>query len=307
MRVDIGQLFSLQGSLFLMILLGLFLKKTGIIDDNGVRCLTDLCMDVIIPCNTIKSCLVDFDTAEMQACWWILLVSVLMQFVGIILNRFLFNRFNEQQKKVLQYCTIVSNGAFLGNPVAEGIYGNIGLLYSSIFLIPQRMVIWSVGTSYFVSGETTDRKKVIRNVLTHPCLVAVYIGLLIMVTKIQLPAFMTLTIKSIGNCNSAVTMMIVGTILADVKFSTIINKSTLFISLLRLVLLPLVAFGLSTVCGLEHAAAGVCVIMVGMPAGATAAIFAARYNSDAPFATKCVVLSTLLSMITIPIWCYLIG
>ena len=168
--MDIGQLFSLQGSLFLMILLGLFLKKKGIIDDNGTRCLTDLCMDVIIPCNTIKSCLVDFDTAEMQACWWILLVSVLMQFVGIILNHFLFNRFNEQQKKVLQYCTIVSNGAFLGNPVAEGIYGNIGLLYSSIFLIPQRMVIWSVGTSYFVSGETTDRKKVIRNVLTHPCL-----------------------------------------------------------------------------------------------------------------------------------------
>jgi len=47
--------------------------------------------------------------------------------------------------------------------------------------------------------------------------------------------------------------------------------------------------------------------MTGMPAGATAAIFASRYDSDAPFATKCVVLTILLSMITIPLWCHFVG
>ena len=54
-------------------------------------------------------------------------------------------------------------------------------------------------------------------------------------------------------------------------------------------------------------AVGVAVIMTGMPAGATAAIFAARYDSDAPFAAKTVVLTTLISMITIPAWCLFIG
>ena len=58
---------------------------------------------------------------------------------------------------------------------------------------------------------------------------------------------------------------------------------------------------------MEPVATGVAVLMTGMPAGATAAIFAARYNSDAPFAARCVVLSTLFSMLTIPLWCWVVG
>ena len=65
-------------------------------------------------------------------------------------------------------------------------------------------------------------------------------------------------------------------------------------------LLPLLALGVGTALGLEHAALGVSVLMTGMPAGATAAIFAERYHSDAPFATRCVVASTLFSMLTLP-------
>lgn len=77
--------------------------------------------------------------------------------------------------------------------------------------------------------------------------------------------------------------------------------------MLRLFLLPLLAYGISLAAGLDSVAAGVAVIMTGMPAGATAAIFAARYDSDAPFAAKTVVLTTLISMITIPAWCLFIG
>ena len=59
--------------------------------------------------------------------------------------------------------------------------------------------------------------------------------------------------------------------------------------------------------GLDNVSHGVSVLMTGMPAGATAAILAARYESDAEFATKCVVLSTLLSMITLPVWAHIVG
>ena len=101
-------------------------------------------------------------------------------------------------------------------------------------------------------------------------------------------------------------MFIIGTILADVDVRTIINKTTAGFGIFMLVLLPGAALALSRLLGLDSVAAGVAVIMTGMPAGATAAIFAARYGSDAEFATKCVVLSTLLSMITIPVWCAVI-
>ena len=87
----------------------------------------------------------------------------------------------------------------------------------------------------------------------------------------------------------------------------LVDGTALVYSVLRLGILPLIAWGVSLAVGMEPVATGVAVLMTGMPAGATAAIFAARYNSDAPFAARCVVLSTLFSMLTIPLWCWVVG
>lgn len=232
--------------------------------------------------------------------------AVVMQLLCLALNRFLFERYDPQRKKVLQYCTIVPMSGFLGNPIAEGIYNEVGVLYTSIFLIPMRIVMRSVGTTYFVAGETVEKKKLIKNVLTHPCLVAIYLGLLCMVTQVQLPSVILNTVKYIGNCNSALTMFIVGTILTDAPLKSIVSRDAVKFSLLRLTLLPAAALGVGLL-HLEPTALGVSVLMTGMPAGATAAIFAAKYGSDAPFAARNVVFTTLLSMLTLPLWAYAVG
>lgn len=305
--MNILDLFSLQGTLFAMMLIGAWLKKRGVIDNNGKKCLTDLCVNIVIPCNIFKSCLIEFNMGIFKSCAMLLLSAVILQVICLTLNKFVFNRYAPQQKKVLQYCTIVPMSGFLGNPIAEGIYDQLGVLYTSIFLIPMRVVMWSVGTTYFVADAEIDKKKVLKNVATHPCLMAIYLGLFFMITQIQLPRVITETVRYIGNCNSALTMFIVGTILADVKLSTIFNKDTAAFSVFRLAILPAIALGVGKVLGLDNVSLGVSVLMTGMPAGATAAIFAARYESDAPFATKCVVMTTLVSMITLPIWCYIVG
>ena len=307
MSLKLSDLISLQGTLFAMMLIGAWLKKQGIIDENGKRCLTDLCVNIIIPCNIFRSCLIEFNMEIFRACGLLLLSAVLLQMLCLLLNRFLFNRYPPQRKKVLQYCTIVPMSGFLGNPIAEGLYDSLGVLYTSIFLIPMRIVMWSVGTTYFVADAKVEKKKVIRNILTHPCLMAVYLGLICMVTQIPLPAVITKTVGYVGSCNSAMTMFIVGTILADVKLSTIVNKDTVLFSIFRLLLLPAVALGAGMLLGLDTVALGVSVLMTGMPAGATAAIFAARYGSDANFATRCVVFTTLVSMVTLPLWCMVVG
>lgn len=182
----------------------------------------------------------------------------------------------------------------------------VGVLYISIFLIPMRIVTWSAGTTYFVAGETVEKKKLIKNVLTHPCLVAIYVGLLCMVTQVQLPSVILNTVKYIGNCNSALTMFVVGTILMDAPLKSIVSRDTVKFSLLRLALLPAAALGVGLL-HLEPTALGGSVLMTGMPAGATAAIFAAKYGSDAPFAARNVVFTTLLSMLTLPLWAYAVG
>ena len=304
--MNILDLFQLQGTLFAMMLIGAYCMKKGIIDENGKRCLTDLCVNIIIPCNIFKSCLIEFNMGIFRACSLLLLSAVFMQCICLLLNKVVFNRYPQQQKKVLQYSTIVPMSGFLGNPIAEGIYDELGVLYTSIFLIPMRIVMWSVGTTYFIADAAVDKKKVLKNVLTHPCLVAIYLGLFFMITQLPLPDVVTNTVRYIGNCNSAMTMFIVGTILTDVKPSELLKLDTFGFSAFRLVILPTIALGIGLVLGLDNTSLGISVLMTGMPAGATTAIFAARYHSDAPFAARCVVMTTLLSMISLPLWCYMV-
>ena len=166
--MSILELGSLQLTLFAMMLIGALLKKKDIIDENGKKCLADLCINAVIPCNIFKSCLIELDAGVLKSCEMLLVSAVVMQLLCLALNRFLFERYDAQRKKVLQYCTIVPMSGFLGNPIAEGIYNEVGVLYTSIFLIPMRIVMWSVGTTYFVAGETVEKKKLIKNVLTHP-------------------------------------------------------------------------------------------------------------------------------------------
>lgn len=305
--MSIVELGSLQLTLFALMLTGAVLKKRGVIDEAGKRCLSDLCINIVIPCNIFKSCLIEFNMDILRSCSLLLLSAVLMQVLCLLLNRCLFERYDSQRKKVLQYCTIVPMSGFLGNPISEALYNAIGVLYNSVYLIPMRVIMWSFGTTYFVSNASVDKKEVAKKVLTHPCLVSIYLGLLCMVTQYMPPAVIVNTAKYIGNCNSALSMFIVGTILVDVPLRSIFNRDTLLFSLLRLVGLPAVALGVGLLLRLEPTALGISVLMTGMPAGATAAIFASRYNSDAPFATQCVVFSTLASMVTLPVWAYLVG
>ena len=109
-----------------MILAGAVLKRRD--HQQGRRkCPTDLCVNIVIPCNIVKSCLISFDASIFKTCGLLLAVGFVLQLVCVALNKVLFKGYSEQHRKVLQYCTIVSNGGFLGNPVAEGVYGSMGL------------------------------------------------------------------------------------------------------------------------------------------------------------------------------------
>ena len=131
--MSILELGSLQLTLFAMMLIGALLKKKDIIDENGKKCLADLCINVVIPCNIFKSCLIELDAGVLKSCAMLFVSAVIMQLLCLVLNRFLFDRYDAQRKKVLQYCTIVPMSGFLGNPIAEGIYNEVGVLHLDFF------------------------------------------------------------------------------------------------------------------------------------------------------------------------------
>lgn len=303
--MDFSGLFEMQGMLFLVMILGLVLRRKGIVQESGKSLLTDLVINVTLPASILKSFQMEFNRQILSSCLVICVVAVLIQIGSYLLGMILYPGFPDNRKKVLQYATICSNAGILGNPIAEGIFGGLGLLYASIYVIPQRVFMWSVGLTYFT--EAPDKKTLVKKVLSHPCIVSVLIGFVLMVWQIPLPGFFKLTVRTVANANTFLAMMLVGTILAEVPIRELPNKATIYYSFVRLVLVPFLVLAGCRLGQVDSLVTGVSVVLSGMPAASVTAVMASKYGKDEIFATKCVVLTTLLSMLTVPVWCIFLG
>ena len=292
------EMIKLQGMLFLLLGIGVIARKRNIITEQGRKSLSNLVIHIILPCNIINSFRIERAMSILQQCGLVLAVAFVAQLFYLILSKCVFYGFPHNQKVVLQYATICSNAGFMGNPVVEAVYGAQGLLYASVALIPLRIAMWSAGLSLFTS---TDRKNVVKKLIVHPCMIAVYIGFVLMFSQAELPAFLSNTLKSVGGCNTAVSMIVIGAILAEIDVKLIINPKLFYYSLWRLILIPCMVFGALSLFHVDALVTGVTVLLAAMPAGSTTAMLADTYGADSAFASACVFVSTVLSIITLPL------
>lgn len=300
--INFDNMFNMQGMLFLLMIIGAVLTWKKIITADGQKLLTDLVMDVTLPASIIKSFQMELSRELLESCLEIFLVAIAIQVGTFLLSALLYRGISdEKHRKVLQYATICSNAGVLGNPIAEGIFGSMGLLYASIYLIPQRTFMWSAGLTYFT--RCPSKKELARKVLTHPCIIAVAFGMVLLVTGTTLPGFLGSTVNSIAGANTAVSMMLIGSFLVGVNVKSMFQKTFYYYSFVRLFLIPFLVFVPCRLLGLDSMVTGVSTILAAMPAASSTAILAAKYECDEVFASKCVVFTTVLSMVTIPIWC----
>ena len=147
----------------------------------------------------------------------------------------------------------------------------------------------------------------VKKILTHPCIIATEIGMVLMVTQFRMPVFLSRTISSLGECTTAVTMVFIGTILAENGAKNLVSRLTVIFSVIRLVVIPVGVLLGCILFRVDGVAAGVSVVLAAMPAGGTTAILAAKYHGDEDFAAKCIVLTTVLSIGALPVWCWVLN
>lgn len=295
--MDFTNMLNMQCMLFLFMFLGFAAAKKKILTPAGRLSLTDLIISLILPCNIIISFYVEMSFDILTSMGKIFLLAFGIQLLQLGLSKILYPHVKGTRKKVMEYGTICSNAGYLGNPVVEGLYGQEGLLYASVYLIPARLFLWSAGLMCFTQTNTRD---VIRKLLRHPCILAVEIGLLLMLSQVRLPFLVENALRGIGGCTTFLSMATIGAVIAESDLKTVISRDNLYYCFVRLFLIPILVMVTGLLLSVKGQILGISVILAGMPAGATTTLLAAKYDSDADFASKCTVLSTLLSMVTIP-------
>lgn len=297
-------MLNMQIMMFLLVLIGFLIRKWNIVGTEGRKNMVDLCLYVTLPFNILNSFFVDWKWEMLISCGVILLLSVGYNTISVFLSSILFRRQKEERKKTLRYGTIVSNGGFLGNPIIEGVYGTSGLFYASIFMIPVRIVMWSVGISVFLKER---QENLLKKILTHPCIIAVEIGAVIMGTGLVLPKFMQMTISGLSDCNTPLSMMLVGMMLAEMDPRGIVDRVMIFYAGIRLAVIPGIVFAVTMFLSIDPLLRGVAVIIAGMPAPITTALLSAKYKGDERYATGMIFLTTVLSLVSLPLWCVALG
>ena len=294
------EMLSLQETLFLLILLGVLIKKLKIVSEVGRKTLSDLLIYVVLPCNIVESFMGGIQLPEgfVRNCVLAVAISVGIQLTAVYGSKLLFRRYPAEKKSVLSYGMICSNSSFVGLPIAHLMFGDLGVIYTSMFQIPLRFTMWTAGLSLFTS---VSRKDAFRKLVRHPCIIAVFVGLVLMVAPVSLPEFLDEAIAATSSCTVPISMLVIGSILADAPIRSMFSGPVLWYTCLRLALFPLLVWLVLKPFPLDPTLVNVCILMTGMPAGSTASILADKYDGDAVFASQITFASTLCSILTIPL------
>ena len=294
------KMLNLQFMLFALMMVGVIANKVHIITSQNRKSFSDLLINLVLPCNIVNSFLskVEISDSFFRNCVLMLLLSSGIQIFATFISKLLFARFEKKKKNIMSYGLICSNSSFIGLPIAETLYGSIGVMYTSIYQIPTRFTMWTAGLSLFTS---VDKKDAFKKLAKHPCIIAIFVGFFLMLLPVSLPSFLQNTIASISRCTIVLSMLVIGAILAETDIRTIFTKEVLYYTAIRLLLFPLFIFAVLQPFHLDPLLISICVIMSGMPAGSTTSVLADKYNCDPAFASRIIFVSTLFSIFTIPI------
>lgn len=296
-------------SIFLLLIVGYAARKTKILDPAGIKAITNFVLSISIPFAIIASFDRSVPLSAAADLIKVALMAVGFNTLAILIAKLLFARVSGARRQILTYTTVFSNCGFMGFPVVESVFGRIGLMYASIFVVVFNIFVWTYGVALLSKGsDQSGGSSRARDILLNPGNIAVVIGFIVWILPFALPESINYAISLISGSMTPLSMIIVGATLGGLSVKELIASRAAWVGTgMRLVIMPLIFFIVARIIGLDDQATRVTNLLVAMPAAAQTVIFAERYDTDASLASSIVFLSTILSAITIPLTAHLIG
>lgn len=293
------QMLDLQLTFLLNLFIGVFAYRTKMITDENRPHFISIVLNIFLPAmvfNSFKTLTPDL----LRTGFYVLIASIIVYTSAYIVCALFFRDFEDKKKRILHYATLVNNVGFAGQPLAADMYGDVGTFYASVYLVPHRIFMWTIGISVLSSDKTTSAKSALYKLIRNPSIIALVLGLLRGLFQIQLPPFVDRSMAQLSNAVSPLAAIMIGSIIATLDLNFIFEKGVIRYSFIRLIAIPFSALTLAKWIGLNETLIGVITILSSMPAGTATALLADSYGLDEKLASKLIFVSTTLSVITVP-------
>lgn len=290
--------------MFILMGIGFLCRYTNLMHDQTNKELTKILLYVVSPCIIINSFLQPATTELLSGFFWGMVATTIVFISSIIVAHFLFDLpfFRKKpQVNAMKFAATYSNGGFMGIPLIQAMMGKPGTFFSVPYLVIYNVFLWSHGVGIFEKRKKRVVIDQIRTIIFNPNIIATVIGFIIFVTGLHIPDIVTKPIKDIVNVNTPLSMIVIGANLGDINLDIIRNKNIWFICLVRNLLFPAITLLLLKLLPLTDTAYLAIVIMASCPIAGLIVMLSLMNNQSLDFPSKSLCLSTLLSVITLPI------
>lgn len=288
--------------LFLMIFMGYLIVKTGLVRDDDSKVLSKIILYLIVPCVIINAFQVDYTTDTVKGLLIAFAASVMTQVILLVVisvaGKLL--HLNEVEVASVYY----SNSGNLIVPIVTFILGQEWVLYGCVFMSVQLVFLWTHCKKIISREASYDWKKIILNIN----MISIFIGVILFFTGIRLPEIIGNTLASVGTMIGPASMIVTGMLFAGMNLKQIFaNKRVYFITFLRLIVVPLIALVLIKLSNLASFSADgnkimlIVFLAIITPSASTVTQMCQVYGNDSRYASAINVMTTLLSIITMPV------
>ncbi len=280
---------------------GFIVKKAKICDAKSTKTLSGILATITNPCLMIASLQIACTPDKLRLTGFILFLSLIIHVVVAIVATFMFKPIKDKKTRpVFSFGMTYTNCGFMGFPVMMAIFGaEDGLFYGVIYNVIFNLFAWSHGVIMMSGGF--DKKTFIKK-LFNPVLISVFIGFFLFIFNIKLHPVLDEGISMLGDVTFPLSMIIIGSLLADIDFKEIFKDIRLYVfSAIKLFAIPFVVLMICKAIGLDNTLTIIAVTMTAAPSATNTAVVAELYGADSEIAAKLVGISTLFCLASMPL------
>jgi len=299
--MDLGIFYTRLGVIILVVALGFFLGRKKILNDKVNLVFVNLLLSVLMPASLFSAFPHQFDHAVFGNFINGLIAGAVVLSAVIIISRLLFNKkfIKDDYRFAAQFAFIFNNATFIGWPLVSSTFSTDGIMAFCGFIIVFNVALFSYGIWLF---ERKLSWKLALKTITNPNIIAVLLGTFVFVLSLSVPEFITATVGSVAGATAPISLICVGFMLSQTNLLKILKKKKLFITATaQLILGPLITYFVLTAIGLTGVERTVITVLQALPTATSLALFAKKYGGNYREASELVAISTLISVITLPI------
>ena len=301
--MNFSALLGTVATIFLLLATGFVLRKLRIIDDAFSKGLSALIIKVGQPFMIINSLIkCEYTQENLKLGFSVLALSFAMH-AGLSLYAYLavIKYKNLDEKKISEMSMIFANCGFVGIPIAESLFGPIGGFLCAFYCVPFQVFVWTWGI-VILSRKRDDIKIKIKNIFINFGTIPSVIGIALYASTIQMPEFFVSFTGYLGSLCTPVSLIITGALVAQCTPRELLaNPKTYYICLHKLLLLPAVSALVLTLLGLSEMLVIFGTLMAAMPCASVVTMLCELHSIKPRFAAVSVGVSSILSVVTIPI------